>query len=1238
MSALGQRRTAAATAILLLLTVLQYVLLTVSPAPAGAAFGGATPFEIDGDTSGANDWDGNNAAYDIVQTIDGGCADGSPEDQIVPGTKLDDVWVTNNGQVLPKGDLCRVWTGSETTAAGDAIFYFAWERDFNQGEVTVYVPLDGPPLGSRSGDTLIKFEFEDSTKAITVTTLDWLGATWGNETDLSANVDAAISADTRFGEAAVNLTQSGILPPTGCDNLVGVSMITETGQAAANPTLKDVVSLDEPVVFNRCGAASLTVVKAVDFAGAPTETFDFTVTNESDFSLGDGGSTTFDYVLDPASTTVDVTAAEVTANLPASWSFVSVSCSDGQNVVGTVTGASAAVTLANGDNVTCTFTNTFAPTPVTVSVSGECITGTDGSASGLLDVTIDPASGATVTVNGVDYSVTTLDIPVAAPGSYPWTAVAAAGFIFNGASSGTANVPDCSLTQVTVSVSGECITGTDGSASGLLDVTIDPASGATVTVNGVDYSVTTLDIPVAAPGSYPWTAVAAAGFIFNGASSGTANVPDCSLTQVTVSVSGECITGTDGSASGLLDVTIDPASGATVTVNGVDYSVTTLDIPVAAPGSYPWTAVAAAGFIFNGASSGTANVPDCSLTQVTVSVSGECITGTDGSASGLLDVTIDPASGATVTVNGVDYSVTTLDIPVAAPGSYPWTAVAAAGFIFNGASSGTANVPDCSLTQVTVSVSGECITGTDGSASGLLDVTIDPASGATVTVNGVDYSVTTLDIPVAAPGSYPWTAVAAAGFIFNGASSGTANVPDCSLTQVTVSVSGECITGTDGSASGLLDVTIDPASGATVTVNGVDYSVTTLDIPVAAPGSYPWTAVAAAGFIFNGASSGTANVPDCSLTQVTVSVSGECITGTDGSASGLLDVTIDPASGATVTVNGVDYSVTTLDIPVAAPGSYPWTAVAAAGFIFNGASSGTANVPDCSLTQVTVSVSGECITGTDGSASGLLDVTIDPASGATVTVNGVDYSVTTLDIPVAAPGSYPWTAVAAAGHLLVGANDGSVTLVDCSETTTTTQPPRTTTTTTPELTSGIGDLIWFDENKNGRQDDPAIEFPIQGATVELLTPGGEVLATQVTGEDGRYLFEDLDAGTYRVRFTFSGATYTTARKAGVGNDVNSDVDPQGAGVGLTALISLPAGVTDLSWDAGIIVEVEGIQIETTTTIEPVTVDTLPFTGFEAGETVVLAMAIAAAGGLLLFAGTRREDETDVVTVSGWSSR
>jgi LPXTG-motif cell wall-anchored protein len=209
------------------------------------------------------------------------------------------------------------------------------------------------------------------------------------------------------------------------------------------------------------------------------------------------------------------------------------------------------------------------------------------------------------------------------------------------------------------------------------------------------------------------------------------------------------------------------------------------------------------------------------------------------------------------------------------------------------------------------------------------------------------------------------------------------------------------------------------------------------------------------------------------------------------------------------------------------------------------------------------------------------------------------------------------------------------------------EPTQPTTSTVVEIPkSALGDLVWFDDNENGRQDGGDVEFPVQGATVSLLTPDGTVLEDQVTGPDGRYLFDELDAGNYRVRVCLSGADYTAENALGVADDVDSDVFALGEGCGMTGLINLPAGVTDLTWDAGVIVEVLGIQVEPTTTtapppVEPVTVETLPFTGAETEQTVLVALGAMLAGAAMLFAVSRRDDEiaADVVdSGTSWSNQ
>ncbi len=65
----------------------------------------------------------------------------------------------------------------------------------------------------------------------------------------------------------------------------------------------------------------------------------------------------------------------------------------------------------------------------------------------------------------------------------------------------------------------------------------------------------------------------------------------------------------------------------------------------------------------------------------------------------------------------------------------------------------------------------------------------------------------------------------------------------------------------------------------------------------------------------------------------------------------------------------------------------------------------------------------------------------------------------------------------------------------------------------------INGLLWFDKNYNGTKD--AGEVPLSGFTVKLYENTTDVsnapLKTFTTGANGIYMFDDLDAGTYKVK-------------------------------------------------------------------------------------------------------------------------
>ncbi|HQZ32953.1 MAG TPA: SdrD B-like domain-containing protein [Ilumatobacteraceae bacterium] len=181
----------------------------------------------------------------------------------------------------------------------------------------------------------------------------------------------------------------------------------------------------------------------------------------------------------------------------------------------------------------------------------------------------------------------------------------------------------------------------------------------------------------------------------------------------------------------------------------------------------------------------------------------------------------------------------------------------------------------------------------------------------------------------------------------------------------------------------------------------------------------------------------------------------------------------------------------------------------------------------------------------------------------------------------------------------------------------------------------IGDYVWIDTNKNGLQD--AAEVPLAGVRVELLDSVGEVLGVTQTDAGGRYVFDGLTAGTYRVRFTLTDDQRTvyefTQRDLGTSNAVDSDANPAD---GLTAEIVLDDSNDNLTtmydyrsigasqgidptWDAGVVVK----QLpEAQPPVQPP--GNLPITGATiAMGMIAAALALLAVGGVFQRVGRRR---------------
>ncbi|WP_341932995.1 SdrD B-like domain-containing protein [Microbacterium sp. LWO14-1.2] len=112
----------------------------------------------------------------------------------------------------------------------------------------------------------------------------------------------------------------------------------------------------------------------------------------------------------------------------------------------------------------------------------------------------------------------------------------------------------------------------------------------------------------------------------------------------------------------------------------------------------------------------------------------------------------------------------------------------------------------------------------------------------------------------------------------------------------------------------------------------------------------------------------------------------------------------------------------------------------------------------------------------------------------------------------------------------------------------------------------VGDFVWVDSDRNGRQDPN--EAPVAGVTVTLVTPDGspavDANGTPVpsvkTDANGHYVFDNLRPGDYRVRFTDLPAGFMPTIQSAPGVSTAADSNPDASG--LTPVFTLSGAGTD----------------------------------------------------------------------------
>ncbi len=108
----------------------------------------------------------------------------------------------------------------------------------------------------------------------------------------------------------------------------------------------------------------------------------------------------------------------------------------------------------------------------------------------------------------------------------------------------------------------------------------------------------------------------------------------------------------------------------------------------------------------------------------------------------------------------------------------------------------------------------------------------------------------------------------------------------------------------------------------------------------------------------------------------------------------------------------------------------------------------------------------------------------------------------------------------------------------------------------------IGDRVWYDNNKNGIQDEN--ENGVEGVTVVLYNSSGEVIHRTKTNASGVYEFTNISKGRYSIGFTNLPSGYIfTKQNVGVNDIIDSDVNSAGR-------VNINVTKDDLTYDAGII--------------------------------------------------------------------
>ena len=115
----------------------------------------------------------------------------------------------------------------------------------------------------------------------------------------------------------------------------------------------------------------------------------------------------------------------------------------------------------------------------------------------------------------------------------------------------------------------------------------------------------------------------------------------------------------------------------------------------------------------------------------------------------------------------------------------------------------------------------------------------------------------------------------------------------------------------------------------------------------------------------------------------------------------------------------------------------------------------------------------------------------------------------------------------------------------------------------PSNRAKVGDFVFRDNNGNGIQDNG--EPGIQGVFIGLYRGDDSFVAFQLSGQNGMYMFGDLNPGSYKLKFVGQpGDLVPSPQDQSSDDNIDSDINF----LGFTPTFNLSAGETNLSIDAG----------------------------------------------------------------------